>query len=83
MYTLVYANDVVLVAEEEGEIKSMMERLENYLDKKSVKYKENKNNEISKKKRKRENEKDRMEIKKRKNRGGQEVRVSKIYTLEE
>lgn len=36
MYTLAYADDVVLVAEEEGEIRSMMNRLEEYLDKKKL-----------------------------------------------
>jgi len=35
MYTLLYANDMVLLAEEEGEMRSMLERLEKYLDRKT------------------------------------------------
>lgn len=34
MYTLAYADNVVLLAEEKGRMKSMIERLERYLDKK-------------------------------------------------
>lgn len=36
IYTLVYADDIVLIAEEEGEMKSMLERLEKYLDGKGL-----------------------------------------------
>lgn len=34
IYTLAYADNVVLLAEDEDGMKSMMERLENYLEKK-------------------------------------------------
>lgn len=36
VYTLAYADDMVLLAEEEDEMRSMMERLERYLDKKGL-----------------------------------------------
>lgn len=36
MYTLAYTDDIVLLAEEEDEIRSMMGRLEEYLDKKGL-----------------------------------------------
>lgn len=36
MYTLAYADDVVLMAEYEGEMRSMLERLEEYLDRKGL-----------------------------------------------
>lgn len=36
VYTLAYANDMVLIAEKEDEIKSMMDRLEGYLEKKRL-----------------------------------------------
>lgn len=36
MYTLAYADDLVLLAEDEDEIKSLMERLERYLGRKGV-----------------------------------------------
>lgn len=61
-------------------MRSMMEKLENYLEEASVKHKENENNKILK--RGRENEKDGMEMERRKNRGGQGICVSKLYTLE-
>lgn len=36
MYTLLYADDMVLLAENENEIRSMIERLEEYLRKKNL-----------------------------------------------
>lgn len=36
IYSLSYADDIVFVAEDKGSIKSMMERLENYLDGKGL-----------------------------------------------
>lgn len=36
MYTLAYADDIVLIAEEEGQMRSMIERLETYLDGKNL-----------------------------------------------
>lgn len=36
MYTLAYADDIVLLAEGEDEIKCMMARLERYLDRKRL-----------------------------------------------
>lgn len=36
VYALAYAHDIVLVAEEEGEMRSMMERLEGYLERKKL-----------------------------------------------
>lgn len=36
IYTLAYADDVVLIAEDEGGMKSMMVKLENYLEKKGL-----------------------------------------------
>jgi len=36
VYTLAYADDIVLIAEEEDDMKSMMARLEKYLKKKKV-----------------------------------------------
>jgi len=36
LYTLAYADDIVLVAEDEGEMRSMIERLEAYLDGKGL-----------------------------------------------
>jgi len=36
VYTLLYADDMVLLAEEEGEMRSMLERLERYLDRKGL-----------------------------------------------
>lgn len=36
IYSLAYADDVVLMAEEEGEMRSMMERLEKYLEEKGL-----------------------------------------------
>lgn len=35
VYTLLYADDMVLLAEEEEEMRSMMGRLEEYLDRKA------------------------------------------------
>lgn len=34
IYTLAYADDIVLLAEKEGEMKSMIERFERYMSKK-------------------------------------------------
>jgi len=36
IYSLAYADDVLLLAEDEGGMKSMIERLEGYLDKKGL-----------------------------------------------
>lgn len=36
VYSLSYADDVVLMAEEEDELRSMLEKLEGYLDKKGL-----------------------------------------------
>lgn len=36
-YTVAYADDIVLMAEREDEMRSMLERLEGYLDKKRLK----------------------------------------------
>lgn len=36
MYTLAYADDLLLLAEEEGGIKCMVARLERYLDRKGL-----------------------------------------------
>lgn len=36
MYSIAYADDVVLLAEGEGEMRSMIERLERYLVKKGL-----------------------------------------------
>lgn len=43
IYTLAYADDVVLIAEEEDGMRSMIERLEGYLEKKGAKCREVKN----------------------------------------
>lgn len=37
VYTLAYANDMVLIAEKENEMRSVMDRLEKYLEKKRLK----------------------------------------------
>lgn len=37
VYTLAYANDMVLIAEKENETRSVMDRLEKYLEKKRLK----------------------------------------------
>lgn len=39
LYTLSYADDIVLMAEDEAEMRSMMERLEGYLDRKGLELK--------------------------------------------
>lgn len=36
VYTLSYADDMILLTEEEEEIKSIMEKLEEYLDRKEL-----------------------------------------------
>jgi len=36
IYTLAYADDIVVLAEEEDEMRSMISRLEEYVDKKSL-----------------------------------------------
>lgn len=36
IYSLVYADDVVLLAEDEGEMKNIMERLEEYFESKGL-----------------------------------------------
>ncbi|XP_067208444.1 golgin subfamily A member 6-like protein 25 [Linepithema humile] len=48
IYSLAYADDMVLVAEEEEEMRGMMERLEKYLERKKIriKHRKNEDNEI-------------------------------------
>jgi hypothetical protein len=36
IYSLAYADDMVIMADKEEELKSVMERLENYLDRKKL-----------------------------------------------
>lgn len=36
IFTLSYADDIVLIAEEEGQMRSMLKRLERYIDKKGL-----------------------------------------------
>lgn len=36
MYTLAYADDIVLIAEDEEEMRSMIERLEGYMERKRL-----------------------------------------------
>lgn len=36
VYSLAYANDIVLLAEEEGSMRSLLKRLDNYLDRKGL-----------------------------------------------
>lgn len=42
IYSLAYADDVVMLAEEEGEMKSMMERLKGYLESRGLELNEGK-----------------------------------------
>lgn len=48
VYTFTYADDLVLIAEDEDQLRSMIERLETYLDEKNLvlNCREIKNNEI-------------------------------------
>lgn len=42
IYTLAYANDIVLLAKEEDEMRSMISRLEEYMDRKGLELNANK-----------------------------------------
>lgn len=46
IYTLAYADDIVLLAEEEDRMRSMLERMEEYLERKKLERRQDKDNEV-------------------------------------
>lgn len=81
IYTLAYADDMVLIAEEEDELKSMIERLEEeYLEQKGetrIKCKEDEDSEVQER-RKRKMEEKGIEMERGKDEGSEKIYVFKI-----
>lgn len=81
---MAYADDMVLIAKEEDEMKGIIERLEEYLGRRTegagIKCKEDKDYEVQERRRKMEEKG--MEMEGRKDGGNEGIHVSKLYVTE-
>jgi len=82
LYSLLYADDTMLVAEEKRELKSMTERLESYLERKRLEINVAKT-KIMRFRRREGDWQKKMEVERRKDRRSERVYLSGIYSAKE